>query len=168
MYRLPQAGKIANDQLIKHLATFGYSPAQHTPGLWKHKDRDIIFCLVVNNFGIKYTNENNLQYLIRVLQQLYTITIDRDGNLFCGITLRWDYVNRAVDLSIPGYIKAALEQFKHPLKPSPEHAPHDYVRPRYKPGPQMAPLEQKWPELSKQEKTRIQQVLGTLLFYARA
>eukprot|EP00957_Ditylum_brightwellii_P015787 1188962-Ditylum_brightwellii.AAC.1 len=32
----------------------------------------------------------------------------------------------------------------------------------------MAPLKQQWPELSKQEKTRIQQVLGTLLFYARA
>eukprot|EP00957_Ditylum_brightwellii_P124950 9525310-Ditylum_brightwellii.AAC.1 len=29
IYRLPKAGKIANDQLIKHLAKFGYSPAQH-------------------------------------------------------------------------------------------------------------------------------------------
>eukprot|EP00957_Ditylum_brightwellii_P051328 3892415-Ditylum_brightwellii.AAC.1 len=27
MYRLPQAGKIANDQLIKHLSKFGYSLA---------------------------------------------------------------------------------------------------------------------------------------------
>eukprot|EP00957_Ditylum_brightwellii_P038085 2880364-Ditylum_brightwellii.AAC.1 len=109
MYGLPQAGKIANDQLIKHLAKFGYSPEQHTPGLWKHKDRDITFCLVADNFGIKYTNENDLQHLIRALQQLYTITIDCDGNLFCDITLQWDYVNRTIDLSIPGYIKATLE-----------------------------------------------------------
>eukprot|EP00957_Ditylum_brightwellii_P187431 14274457-Ditylum_brightwellii.AAC.1 len=41
VYGLPQAGIIANEQLIKHLAKFGYSPAQHMPGLWKHKDRDI-------------------------------------------------------------------------------------------------------------------------------
>eukprot|EP00957_Ditylum_brightwellii_P011867 894302-Ditylum_brightwellii.AAC.1 len=168
MYGLPQAGKIANDQLIKHLAKFGYSPAQHTPVLWKHKDRDISFCLVVDDFGIKYTNKNNLQHLIRVLQQLYTITIDRNINLFCGITLRWDYENQTVDLSRPGYIRAALEWFKHPIALSPEHAPHAYVQSQYKTGPQMAPLEQELPELGKQEKTRIQQVLRTLLFHARA
>eukprot|EP00957_Ditylum_brightwellii_P138607 10564415-Ditylum_brightwellii.AAC.1 len=127
MYGLPQAGKIANDQLIKHLAKLGYSPVHHTPGLWKHKDRDIPFCIV---------------HLIKALQQLYTITIDRKGNLFCGITLRWDYTNRTVDLSIPGYIRAALEQFKHPISNIPEHALHTYTRPQYKSGPQMAPLEQ--------------------------
>eukprot|EP00957_Ditylum_brightwellii_P071649 5446449-Ditylum_brightwellii.AAC.1 len=87
MYRLPQAGKIANDQLIKHLAKFGYSPTQHMPGMWKHKDRGISFCLVVDDFGIKYTNKNDLQHLISALRQLYTVTIDRNGNLFCGITL---------------------------------------------------------------------------------
>eukprot|EP00957_Ditylum_brightwellii_P117289 8945524-Ditylum_brightwellii.AAC.1 len=127
MYGLPQAGKIANDQLIKHLAKFRYSPAQHTPGLWKHKDRDVSFCLVVDDFGIKYTNENNLRHLIRALQQLYTITIDHNSNLFCGITLQWDYTNQTVDLSIPGYIRAALERFKHPIITIPEHAPHTYV-----------------------------------------
>eukprot|EP00957_Ditylum_brightwellii_P003725 282764-Ditylum_brightwellii.AAC.1 len=45
-------------------------------------------------------------------------------------------------IAMASYIKAAPEQFKHPLTPNPEHAPHDYVRPRYKPGPQMAPLKQ--------------------------
>eukprot|EP00957_Ditylum_brightwellii_P124068 9457742-Ditylum_brightwellii.AAC.1 len=109
------------------------------PGLWKHKDRDISFCLVVDDFGMKYTNENDLQHLIRALQQLYTITIDCNSNLFCG------------------YIRAALAWFKHLIAPIPEHAPHAYVQPRYKPGPQMVPLEQEWPELSKQENTRIQQ-----------
>ena len=28
---LKQAGRIANDGLIKHLAQFGYAPVQHTP-----------------------------------------------------------------------------------------------------------------------------------------
>eukprot|EP00957_Ditylum_brightwellii_P176227 13418581-Ditylum_brightwellii.AAC.1 len=88
---------------------------------------------------------------------MYTITIDRNGKLFCGITLRWDCANQTVDLSIPGYIQAALEQFKHPCTTHPEHAPHEYFRPQYKPGPQMVPLEQQEPELNKQGKTRIQQ-----------
>src|SRR5687768_907863 len=36
MYGLPQAGLIAKQKLIKHLAPFGYAPTTHTPGLWKH------------------------------------------------------------------------------------------------------------------------------------
>ena len=33
MYGLPQAGKLANQQLREHLAKFGNAPTQHTPGL---------------------------------------------------------------------------------------------------------------------------------------
>ena len=33
MYGLPQAGKIANELLIKRMRTAGYHPYQFTPGL---------------------------------------------------------------------------------------------------------------------------------------
>jgi hypothetical protein len=46
MYGLPQAGIIANNQLVKRLAPFGYAPVTHTPGLWRHKTRPILFSLV--------------------------------------------------------------------------------------------------------------------------
>jgi hypothetical protein len=36
MYGLPQAGKLANQQLTTHLAKYGYKPTEHTPGLWRH------------------------------------------------------------------------------------------------------------------------------------
>ena len=49
MYGLPQ---IANNQLVKHLAKFGYRPTPHTHGLWRHDNRDIKFCLCVDNFGV--------------------------------------------------------------------------------------------------------------------
>jgi hypothetical protein len=39
MYGLPQAGKLANDQLQKFLAVDGYEPMPVTPGLWRHKTR---------------------------------------------------------------------------------------------------------------------------------
>ena len=48
MYGLKQAGIIAHNELIKHLAPYGYAPVQHTPGLWKHETRDTIFSLVVD------------------------------------------------------------------------------------------------------------------------
>jgi len=54
MYGLPQAGQIAHDKLVKHLAKYGYAPMRLTPGLWKHHTCPITFCLVVDNFGVKY------------------------------------------------------------------------------------------------------------------
>jgi hypothetical protein len=59
MYGLPQAGILANNRLVKHLATFGYSPAKHTPGLFHHATRPISFCLVVDDFGVKYVGRKN-------------------------------------------------------------------------------------------------------------
>ena len=49
MYGLPQAGKLANDELIKHLAPFGYHPTTHTSGLWTHNTRNISFILTVDD-----------------------------------------------------------------------------------------------------------------------
>eukprot|EP00957_Ditylum_brightwellii_P115317 8793521-Ditylum_brightwellii.AAC.1 len=52
MYGLPQAGILANKLLKERLATAGYCPTRHTPGLWQHKWRPVTFSLVVDDFGI--------------------------------------------------------------------------------------------------------------------
>jgi len=67
MYGLPQAGKIANNQLITFLQPHGYRECPITPGLWKHGTRDATFCLVVDDFGIRYTNIANTHHLLGVL-----------------------------------------------------------------------------------------------------
>ena len=50
MYGIKQAGIIANQELVKHMAPFEYHPVQHTPGLWVHDNRQTIFSLVVDDF----------------------------------------------------------------------------------------------------------------------
>ena len=114
MYGLPQAGRLANKQLEKHLALHGYFPTKHTPGLWRHEHRPITFSLVVDNFGIKYVNKEDADHLLAALQEKYKVTMDWNGNLYCGITLLWNYIDRTVQLSMPGYIEAALLKFQHP------------------------------------------------------
>jgi hypothetical protein len=64
MYGLPQAGIIANQLLVKRLAPFGYYPVTHTPGLWRHKHRPILFSLVVDDFGVKYVGKEHANHLI--------------------------------------------------------------------------------------------------------
>jgi hypothetical protein len=75
------------------------------PGLWYHDTCPILFTLVVNNFGIKYINDNNVKHLITSLKTAYKLTEDWTGDLYCRIALVWDYVNRTVNISMPGYIK---------------------------------------------------------------
>ena len=52
MYGLPQAGILAEKQVICFLGSYGYSPVPHTPGLWRHQWQPITFCVEKPQFLI--------------------------------------------------------------------------------------------------------------------
>ena len=52
---LKQSGRLASNRLNNNLARNGYSLVPHTPSLWRHHTSDLVFSLVVDDFGIKYT-----------------------------------------------------------------------------------------------------------------
>ena len=54
MYRLPQAGILANQLLKERLPQNDYFEVPHTPGLFQDKTRPVWFTLVVDDFGINY------------------------------------------------------------------------------------------------------------------
>jgi hypothetical protein len=87
-----------------------------------------MFTLVVDDFGVKYTNSADAEQLITTLKQLYAVSEDWTGTKYCGLALKWDYTNRTVDVSIPGYIERALQRFQHPTPTRPEHAPHAWQK----------------------------------------
>ena len=109
------------------MAKHGYFEVTHTPGLWKHVSRPIQFTLVVDDFGIKYVGEEHFKHLINALREHYDVTIDKEGKLYCGITLEWDYDKRTLDISMPGYVKKQLIKYNHPIPKKPQHAPHAEV-----------------------------------------
>ena len=165
MYGLPQAGRVSYDALLPHLIAGGYIPSQHTPGLFRHKTKPITFCLIVDDFGVKYEHQSDVEDLIRHLQQRYKITADWTGQQFCGMHLQWDYKHRTVELSLPGYIKKALQRFQHTPPPRPEHSPHPWQPPNYG-KPQTAPIPTTTP-LTPTDRKWVQEFLGTFLYYAR-
>ena len=61
MYRLKQAGHIANDRLKQHLKASGYVPCRYTPGIFTHISRKTSLALCVDEFGVKYTDSPALQ-----------------------------------------------------------------------------------------------------------
>eukprot|EP00804_Cyclotella_cryptica_P007704 CCRYP_001322-RA/>CCRYP_001322-RA protein AED:0.33 eAED:0.33 QI:0/0/0/1/0/0/2/0/410 len=94
IYGLPQEGTLANKLLQKCLAPHGYYEVAHTPGLWCHVTRPISFTLAVDDFGVKYVGREHAEHLIQVLRENYTLSIDWDGALYCGIHIDWDYNNQ--------------------------------------------------------------------------
>jgi hypothetical protein len=120
MYGLPQAGILANQLLEHRLAAKGYYQCQHTPGLWCHVWRTITFCLVVDNFGIKFTDRADFEHLKSALKEYYSIAVNYTGSLICGIKLTWDYPRRTVLCSMPGYINTALTKYQHPKLTTPQ------------------------------------------------
>jgi hypothetical protein len=132
MYGLPQAGKIANDRLVKHLSAHGYHQAEHTHGLFTHTSRPgLMFSLVVDDFGVQHTNKADAEHLAFTLKLMYEVTNDWSGTKYLGLTLRWDYQARTCDLSMPGYIARALARFAIPAPVQPQHSPHSWQRPNY-------------------------------------
>jgi hypothetical protein len=81
--------------------------------------------------------------------------------------LDWDFKNRCLDLSMLGYIKEALHKFQHPPPTRPENAPHTCSPPINGAKTQYIEEHQYSPLFPQKDVTRIQQLYGTLLYYAR-
>jgi hypothetical protein len=167
MYGLLQAGKLANDRLHKFLAPFGYVPCPVIPGLWKHLHSDLMFTLVVDDFGIRCTNKQDVDDLIAIINKEYKCSQDWTGNRYIGLTLNWNYEKHYIDLSMPGYIARALQRLVHPTPERPEHAPYNYAAPTYGSRQQFATIDT-LPAVNSKDTKRIQEVIGTILYYARA
>ena len=67
MLGLKQARRLARDCLTKNLARNVYAQVPRTPSLWRHHTSDLMFSLVVDNFGINYTIKEDADYLLKSL-----------------------------------------------------------------------------------------------------
>ena len=76
IYGLPQAGKLANTALMEHLAPYQYFEVSHTPGLWRHITRPIVFFLIVDEFGVKYVHKDDANHLVNSLKNAYQLAED--------------------------------------------------------------------------------------------
>jgi hypothetical protein len=122
----------------------------------------------VDDFRIKYVGCEHAEHLMECIKNSYNISIDWKGSAYYGLTLEWDYQKRTVDLSMPGYIKAALHKYQHAAPTRPEHAPHTWNPPVYGAKTQYVENETTSPALSAKDVNKLQQLTGTLLYYVRA
>ena len=167
-YGLKQAGKIAHDDLVKHLAKHGYVKAKHTQGLFTHVKHNISFMLVVDDFGIKHVNKEDIQHLILVMQKKYKFKVDFKAEQYIGIHINWDYDKRELRCCMKGYVEQALKELEHiPSNKWHQVSPSQCNRQNFGAAIQYAHNDDGEP-LPKTCIQYIQRVVGKFLYYARA
>ena len=166
IYGLAQSGYLANQDLIKNLAPYGYYPSKRTPGLWHHKTRSIKFSLVTDDFGVKYEKKEDAQHLLDSIAAKYPVKADWTGSKYIGIDLDWNYEAGEVKLSMKGYVQKALKEFLHKPPSKPVNGPTPYTAPVYGKSVQYAPTEEPKTFTDKQIR-HVQEVCGKFLYPAR-
>ena len=131
MYGLPQAGLLAQQQLIKHLATYGYVACTSNPCLFRHESRPIAFTLLVDDFGIKFVDEINAKHLIDCLKNMYSLKVDWSGHSYLGLTIDHNISNNSISISLPQYIDKLLYKFGVVKSTRPVNNPMRYIAPNY-------------------------------------
>ena len=121
------------------------------PGLLKHDTKPVQFTLVVDDFGVKYIDEEHANHLKRVLEENYTLTCDWMGTHYIGITLDWNYSKRQAHLSMPKYVTKAIPQFQHIAKKL-QYAPYPSIPIQYGAKKQYTTQESKAPSLDNKAK----------------
>jgi hypothetical protein len=122
----------------------------------------------VDNFGVKYVGTQHANHLFNALEEHSKAATDWDSALYCGVKLDWDYEASTVNLSMPGYVKAALHKFQHPSPKQRCHAPSQWNIPKCGAKLQLTAPIDLTPAMSAAQILNLQQVVGTFLFYARA
>ena len=117
-----------------------------------------------------YEDNEHALHLLQTLHQYYeAVSVDWTGTLYCGITLKWDYCQWTCELSMPGYVRHAVNKFQYGIK-SPNKATD--APPLYKAtkkqGLPLTPPMDDGAKLSPQAIKHLQQIVSTFLFYSRA
>ena len=166
IYGLPQSGLLSQQRLVKHLAMHGYHRTPSNECLFSNVDRTVQFTLVVDDFGIKYTDVAQRDHLLSVLRMQYDITTDMTGSKYLGISIVFNAASGTVALSMPGYVQSALSKLGHTSKAHLTHSaivfkPMNYAKALLVPDEDTSRL------LTPAEVKRLQTILGIFLYYAR-
>jgi hypothetical protein len=114
MYGLPQAGRLSQIRLIQHLAhVYTCISSPGAPCLFRHRTRDIMFRLAVDDFGVRYGSQSNIDHLEKTLQlNDYKITIRPDGDQYLGMNIAFNTARTAITISMPGYVHKMFTRFR--------------------------------------------------------
>ena len=82
----------------------------HTPRLCQKKWIPTKFYFVVDDFGVKYVRKEHTKHIITGIKKYYPVSVDWTWELYCGVSLDWDYIKVHSTLSTPGYVESSMHE----------------------------------------------------------
>ena len=122
----------------------------------------------MDDFGVEYVGIEHFDHLLSVLKKFHGVQFNMTGDIFAGINIKWDYANHRCHISMPGYIENLLIKFKHPRPTKRCLSPYKCPPISYGAKAQLTPEVDSSELLDEHHKRRIQEIVGSLLYYARA
>jgi hypothetical protein len=166
LYGLPHAGRISAIKVDNLLKRHGYHQCYSTPCLYHNKHNGIYFTLIVDDYLIKYKHKQDAEHLLNALQTEYEVSVDWGGTRYLGMKMDRNIDAGYMDLSMPGYVQAALTRFNVPLPTKPTISPAKYSQRNFQ-TPDYEILDDQSPQLPPKDANFILQVIGVFLWYAR-
>ena len=138
------------------------------PGLWCCKWHPLPFCLIVDDFGVEYVGIELFNFLLDILKRYHGVQFNIAGDKLAGISIKWDYAGKRCCLSMPGYVDNLLIKFKHPHPLKRRLLPYTCLPIFYGAKTQLTPEVDTSALLDDDRKHQIQEIAGSLLYYACA
>ena len=85
-----------------------------------------------------------------------------------GLTLKWDDINRTVEISMPKYVNTCIQKFQPPTPMVVQDQPHQWNKSTYCAATQCAYLEDDLVILPLKGITTVRKIVGNFLYYALA
>ena len=122
----------------------------------------------MDDFAVKYEHQEYITHILNVLKNIYEISEDWYGKLYCGINLKRYVYKREVLVSMPKYVIKALHTFQHPTPRRAQYAPHKWTSSNYGATKQLATPLDTSPQIPEGLNRRIQKIMVTFLYSDRA
>ncbi len=164
-YGLPQAGILANKLLKERLARHGYL---NNPTHWDYGNMSVALSGLTSVWMTLVLGILARKTYNALGKETYEIVEDLEGNLYCGINLKWNYAKHHVDLAMAKYVMKQLTKYGHVAPLKPQHCTYSLNPIKYgKDNEAPSPLDDS-PLLNEAGKKRVQQIVGSFLYYSQA
>ena len=168
LYGHPASGRLSFLKLKGILEEGGFYEDLEVDCLFKHRTRNIMFTLIVDDMGIKYAKQEDLDYLVSIIEPHWKLKVDLTGSKFIGMHLAWQY-DRPVPRVIiynPTVVRDALARFAPGKKMRGASTPSPYTQPVYGKRTQTGPFDEFSPAPPETIKF-VQEVTGLFNHYSR-
>ncbi len=106
-------------------------------------------------------------YLLNILKKFHGVKYNMAGNKFAGMDIEWNYASHCCRIIMPGYISLLLLKYKHPQPAKPQLSPYKYLPIAYGAKLHITSDPDALELLDANRKHRVQEIVGSLLYYAQ-